>query len=161
MKKLLLSLVLVSLVAGLCSATELAGKMGLGARNGSFAVRKFFNNNFAGDIYLDYRSGTQSGATDDNYYSAAVAPMFVREIADKTLLQYGATLGGYKGVTSAGVSYSGLHINPFVGGEYLMGDNFGFDFKVILFGYLSEMAGATRSTTFTGLATSWGAHIYL
>ncbi|MBU0672836.1 MAG: hypothetical protein KJ732_07415 [Candidatus Margulisbacteria bacterium] len=160
MKKIVLSLVLVTLVSGLCFATELTGKWGIGAREGTFAVRRFFNNGFAGDIYLDYSSATMTGASDSNGASLGVAGVFVREIADKTLLEFGATVGGYSGIDSTGAAYTGLHVNPFVGGEYLMGDNFGFDFKIIIASYFSEMSGATRTTGFVGLASSWGAHLY-
>lgn len=161
MKKIVMSLLLVSLLAGLSFATELGGKCGFGDRNGSLSMRHFFNNSYAGDVYVDYSNVATAGQSTAYQTGLAVAGFMVREIADKTLLECGATVGGYSGADGTGAAVSGIYVNPFVGGEYLAGDHFGVDFKVILGGVANDLTGATRTIAFTGLATSLGMHLYL
>ncbi|MFA6431235.1 MAG: hypothetical protein WCV91_02490 [Candidatus Margulisiibacteriota bacterium] len=159
MKKLLLSLVLVSLVAGMSLSLELTGKTGFGLRADTFSIRRFVNNNFGVDLNAFYNGSTQSGQADSNLYSYALGGFYAREIYSNTLLEIGATLQGWQG-SDAGANFNGLMLNPFVGAECFINDHFAIDGKIFLGAYGSAMQGAIRSTSISLLDGNLGAHIY-
>ncbi len=160
MKRIVLCLLLVSVFAGMCFATELGGKWGVGDRNGSPSVRYFFNNCFAGDVIVSYQNVATAGRPSAYETDLGLSGFYVKEIADKTLLESGVMLTGYSGGSNDGSATSGLFVNPFVGFEYLASDHFGADFKFILAGFGNDLSGSTRTIVFTGIASSIGMHYY-
>lgn len=159
MKKIILALALVLLAAQMATATELAGKWGVGVRADGLGIRKFFTNNFAGDVYFSWTGGSRTGEKDYHTTGFSIAPLYVNEIFDRTLLEIGATFDGWEGADNDG-SYKGFGIYPFIGAEYLLGDNFGVDFKLFIAAYSYETQGGIKSTDWSLLDGSMGAHLY-
>lgn len=159
MKKVLMVLLLIPLLAGMAPAKNLAGKTGVGLRADGFSIRRFMNNNFALDVSAGYSSSTQSGQANSLNYDYALGGFFVREIYPNTLFEVGATLQGWHGF-DAGAYYTGFSINPFIGAECFINDHFAIDGKVFLGDYGSEMMGTTRSTDISFLDGNLGAHLY-
>lgn len=160
MKRALMILFLVPLLAGMVPAQDLTGKTGVGLRADGFSIRRFVSNSFAFDASIDYINSTRSGQADSNTYDYALGGFYVREIFPNTLFEAGVTLQGWQGL-DAGAYYNGVSINPFVGAECFINDHFALDGKIFLGDYGSEMEGATRSTDITFLDGNLGAHIYL
>lgn len=160
MKKVLTFVLLFTLLSSMSLAMELKGKTGVGLRGSSFSVRKFISNNFAVDASVDYSSSTQTGVADSNYYGYSVGGLFAKEVFQDVLLEAGATLQGWSGF-SAGTSYTGFSINPFVGAECFINEHFSVDGKVFIGYYGSEMTGTSRWTGTSLLNGNLGAHIYL
>jgi hypothetical protein len=101
-----------------------------------------------------------TGQPDYSEYDYSLGCFLVREIYPNTLLEYGALLQGWQG-NDSGSFYSGVGINPFIGGEVFINDHAALDGKIFLGAYSSEMWGGTRTTHLDVLTGNLGAHIYL
>jgi hypothetical protein len=159
MKKVILLLVLVPLLAEMSLALDLGGKTGFGLRADTFSIRRFVNNNFGLDLSLSYAKSTESGLSDSNSYNYSLGGFYAREIFTNTLFEAGATLQGWQG-SDAGDNYNGVGINPFIGGEVFINDHVSLDGKVFLGDYYCVMMGSTRVTRISALDGNLGAHIY-
>ena len=156
---LALALILSLLAVQAASATDLPGKFGVGVRADGLGLRYFFTENFAGDFYFSWMGGTRTGEKNNSFVGFSLAPMYVNEIFDRTLLEIGATFDGWVGEDHNG-SYKGYGIYPFVGAEYLLGDNFGVDFKLFLGAYSYDSQGSIKTTDWSVLDGSLGMHLY-
>jgi len=161
MKKALVLLVMVLLLAGVSLAMELGGKTGFGLRADSFSVRRFINNSFACEVGGYYANSSKTGQADSNQISAFLSGFYVREIYPNTLLEAGASLQNDQG-NDAGVFFNSLSLNPFVGAEVFINDHVALDGKLFIGAYSSAMSpNSVRSTSFDLLTGNLGAHIYL
>jgi len=159
MKKVLLSLLIVSLLAGMSLAMDLTGKTGIGLRGDSLSVRKFFNNSFAVDLSVDFSSSTQIGTSESNGFNGSIGGFYVKEVFTNTLFESGVTLQGWQG-KAAGADLTGFSVNPFVGAECFINDHFAVDGKVFIGVYSNEFIDGVQDTTFDFFRGNLGAHIY-
>jgi hypothetical protein len=161
MKKTLVLLVMVALLAGVSMAMELGGKTGFGLRAGSFSVRRFINNSCAVELGGYYANASKTGQADSNQISAFLSGFYAKEIYPNTLLEIGAAIQNDQG-NEAGVFFNSLSLNPFIGGEVFINDHVALDGKLFIGAYSSAMSpGNVRTTSFDALTGNLGAHIYL
>ncbi|MCX5750450.1 MAG: hypothetical protein NT099_02070 [Candidatus Saganbacteria bacterium] len=160
-KKALAVLFLVTLLAGMVEAQDLAGKVGIGLRADTFSIRKFVSNNLGLDVFAGYVGSTRTGQTDANMLGYGLGGFYANEIYKDVLLEAGAVLHGWQGIDgTTGNSYTGAAIIPFIGAECFINSHFSLDGQVELGAYGCTMMGNTRSTSLNVLTGSLGAHIY-
>jgi len=160
MRKLALALVAVAALSGSAFAVDMAGKTGLGIRSDSFDVRHFVSNSFAMDIGGSYTYAESDSTGISDAYDLMLGGFWNHEIYPDIMLQAGALLL-YSPGRNGGVTDKFYGINPLVGGEIIIKDHFGFDFKVIPFAFQRYDDGSGSSTkTVMALTGSVGAHIY-
>jgi hypothetical protein len=156
-----MSLIMVSLLAGMSIAMDIKGKTGVGLRADGFSVRHFVNNSFGFDIGANYYNSTESGLTDSNNYNYSIGGFWAKEVFKDILLEAGATLQGWNGYNAIkDLNYNGFGINPFIGAECFINEHFSLDGKVFIAAYGSQMEGTDRTTDTNVLNGNLGAHIY-
>ena len=160
MRKLAFVLVAIATLSSSAFAVDMAGKTGLGLRNDSFEARHFLSNSWAVNAGGNYTCSNPSNDSISDSYEIMFGGFWNKEIYTDILLQAGAVFTFTPG-RNAGRTDKSYGLNPFIGSEIIIKEHFGFDFKVIPFGFQRYDNGSGVSTKFiSSLVGSVGAHIY-